>query len=138
MPVHVADLTCEALAEAGREIDNAKVAVLGYSYLENSGDTRNSPSETLILELERRGGVVAVHDPYVAEFSVDLAQVIAGADAIVLMVAHDMYRSLDLTALRKKVNVPIMIDARNIVDRESATRAGFKHVLLGSRRGDVD
>jgi UDP-N-acetyl-D-mannosaminuronic acid dehydrogenase len=138
MPAHVADLTCETLDSNARGIKDAKIAVLGYSYLENSGDTRNSPSEALVHELKGRGGVVAIHDPYVKEFSGGVDQVITAADAIVLMVGHDLYRNMDLTALRKKVNEPIIIDARNIIDGKTATQAGFKYVLLGSRRGNID
>jgi UDP-N-acetyl-D-mannosaminuronic acid dehydrogenase len=135
MPVHVADLTCRTLDSDANGIKGAKIAVLGYSYLENSGDTRNSPSEALVGELERRGGVVAIHDPYVTEFSNSVDQIISDSDAIVLMVGHDQYRSMDLPALREKVNNPIIIDTRNIIDKNSATKAGFKHVLLGSSRG---
>ena len=138
MPIHVADLTCTALGREGRAIQGARIGVLGYSYLENSGDTRNSPSIPLIKELEDRGGAVAVHDPFVHEYSGGLEQVVAGADAVVLMVAHDLYRTLDLPALREKVNTPIIVDTRNIIDGEAARRAGFKYVLLGAYQSDND
>ena len=51
MPLHVADLTATALQEAGVDVTAARVAVLGYAYLENSDDTRDSPSAALVERL---------------------------------------------------------------------------------------
>src|SRR5205807_9712185 len=44
MPSHVAGLVAHGLAAHGRAIPGSRIAVLGYAYLENTGDTRNSPS----------------------------------------------------------------------------------------------
>ena len=58
MPLHTADLVRDALAEAGRPLAGAKVAVLGLSYLENSDDTRNTPALPLVRTLRARGARV--------------------------------------------------------------------------------
>lgn len=42
MPSHTADLLEEGLREAGKELTNAKIAILGVAFLENSDDTRNT------------------------------------------------------------------------------------------------
>ena len=39
-----APLTQEALAEHNKEISGSKIAVLGVAFLENSDDTRNTPT----------------------------------------------------------------------------------------------
>ena len=96
MPLHVAELTVDGLREAHVEIEEARIAVLGYAYLENSDDTRNSPSITLISRLEELGAEVVVHDPWVREYQGEIEAVVQGCDAIVVMVAHDAYRALDL------------------------------------------
>ena len=51
----IAARTLDALKEAGCEIEDARIAVLGYACLENSDDMRNSPSITLISRLEELG-----------------------------------------------------------------------------------
>ncbi len=48
MPVHMVKLLEKALARHNKTMDKVKVLVLGYAYLENSDDARNSPSATLI------------------------------------------------------------------------------------------
>lgn len=137
MPRHVADLTFAALREAGRAVRGARVAVLGYAYLENSDDTRNSPSEALVRRLREHGADVLVHDPFVARYAGPLEAVARGADCLVLMVAHDLYRSLDWPALRAIVRTPAVVDGRNLVGPD-ATAAGFTLVGLGKGRPLAD
>jgi UDP-N-acetyl-D-mannosaminuronic acid dehydrogenase len=108
MPLHMADLTVEALREAGVEIKNAKVAVLGYAYLEISDDTRNSPSEVLVARLQELGAEVVVHDPYVLQGG--LREMVWGCDAVALMVAHAAYRAVYQGKLRTRVARPILTD----------------------------
>ena len=86
-PLNDGTIEEEALAEAGRPLAGAWVLVLGYAYLENSDDTRNSPSAVLVEQLRERGAEVVIHDPYVPGYQGDvyaLAQgnvVIGGAGA---------------------------------------------------------
>jgi UDP-N-acetyl-D-mannosaminuronic acid dehydrogenase len=131
MPLHVADMTVRALYEAGVGVQDAKIAVLGYAYLENSDDTRNSPSEVLAKSLQARGAQVAVHDPYVAGYRGDLHGVVQGCHAVIVMVAHDTYRGLDLNELREMVQAPILVDGRNLFQMEQAQAAGWDYRSLG-------
>lgn len=111
MPLHVADLVVDALREAGRDIAGARVAVLGYAYLENSDDTRNSPSAVLVERLYELGAEVLVHDPYVPEYRGDLLERVRGCDAVVVMVRHENYRMLPDEVL----GAPVVVDGRNVV-----------------------
>jgi UDP-N-acetyl-D-mannosaminuronic acid dehydrogenase len=128
MPHHMVDLTVEALEEAGVSIDEAKVAVLGYAYLENSDDTRNSPSAVLVEELRELGAEVVIHDPYVAEYQGHLQERVQGSHALVVMVAHDDYRALDLDALRATVVHPTIVDGRHVFPKN---QAGWAHYGVG-------
>ena len=134
MPLHVLDLLIDALSRAGMAIEDARVAVLGYAYLENSDDTRNSPSQVLVARLRELGAQVVIHDPYVPEYKGDLAQVVQGCDAIVLMVAHDVYRAVDLEDLKVKVACPILIDGRHIFSMRQAQTAGWDYYSVGLGR----
>src|SRR5207249_606029 len=109
MPLHVADLTCEALREAGRALAQARVAVLGYAYLEESDDGRNSPSEALVARLQQLGAEITIHDPYVVQYQGDLGALVLGCDAAVVMVAHNAYRALDLGALKSALRTPVLV-----------------------------
>ena len=44
MPLHMADLAEAALRQAGIPLSSAKIAILGYAFLEESDDTRNTPA----------------------------------------------------------------------------------------------
>jgi len=143
MPQHVADLVAEVLAEAGRAIRGARVAILGYAYIENSDDTRNSPSVSLVARLKEWGAEVVVHDPWVrisesANPGVllvrDVGEAVKGADAIVLMVAHEEYRRLSLTEMRQAVRTPVLVDGRHVFPVEEARRADFIYRGIGIGR----
>ena len=54
MPLHTLALLKEGLAAAGSALAGARVVVLGFSYLEESDDSRNSPSEVLVDRLRCR------------------------------------------------------------------------------------
>jgi UDP-N-acetyl-D-mannosaminuronic acid dehydrogenase len=130
MPVHMADLLEQALAQAGRPPHDATVAVLGYAFLENSDDARNTPTLPLLRELQKRGIAYRVHDPFIKEddglvISQDIASVIKGTDALVLMTAHQTYRKLTPGRLQKLMKTPIIVDGRNIFDPASFANAGF-------------
>ena len=131
MPLHMADLTVDALREAKTEIRDAKVAVLGYAYLENSDDTRNSPSKVLVAWLRELGAEVVIHDPFVPGYQGDLREVVRDCDAVVLMVAHDAYRATDLSRLQMQVAQPILIDGRHVFDAGQARAAGWDYRGIG-------
>ncbi|MBV9172476.1 MAG: nucleotide sugar dehydrogenase, partial [Chloroflexi bacterium] len=122
------------LAVGGRFFNNARVAILGYAYLEDSDDARNSPSAALVQELERRGARVAIHDPFVDGCERRLERVVAGADSLVIMVAHSAYRHLDLLSLGSGMRTRTLIDARHVFDQAAAEAAGFIYRCLGVGR----
>jgi UDP-N-acetyl-D-mannosaminuronic acid dehydrogenase len=134
MPLHVAELVREALAAEEVELADARVTVLGYAYLENADDTRNSPSAVLVERLRAAGAEVQVHDPWVAGYDGDLDEAVAGSDAVVLMVAHDAYGSLDLGHLRRLTRRSVLVDGRKVFAREQAEAAGFRLYSVGVGR----
>ncbi|HEC35152.1 MAG TPA: hypothetical protein ENI39_01300, partial [Anaerolineae bacterium] len=123
MPLHMVALLEQALAEVGREIAGTRVLVLGYAYLENSDDTRNSPSQVLVRRLRESGAEVAVHDPYVPGYGGDLRSLVEWCDAAVLMVKHDVYTACDLERLLEARSVPV-VDGRNAWQRVDAVKLG--------------
>jgi UDP-N-acetyl-D-mannosaminuronic acid dehydrogenase len=131
MPAHVAALLESGLAALGRELDGSRIAVLGYAYLEESDDDRNSPSAALVERLARRGAEILIHDPFVPNYQGDVWQALAGSDAVVLMVAHSLYRTLDLNQLRQALRTPLLIDGRHCRDAAEVLAAGLHYYCLG-------
>lgn len=137
MPQHVANLTREALREAGFDISKARIAVLGYAYLEDSDDMRNSPSEVLVTMLREMGADVVIHDPWVPEFISDVWGCVNGSDAVVVMVAHYAYKLLDPGALKVALRTPVLIDGRRVFDAVHMQEMGFVYRGIGYGAGLV-
>lgn len=135
MPAHVLALLRKALHEAGRELQGARVLVMGYAYLENSGDTRNSPSVALVELLEEAGAQPVVHDPFVPGYQGDLLPMAQGCDAAVLMVKHDEYAGLDLAALHGALNASVLVDGRGLYQFTEVEKANLTHYQLGRAAG---
>lgn len=135
MPLHMAALVSDALSEVGESVAGARIVVLGYAYLENTGDTRNSPSEVLVNHLRDQGADVVVHDPWVHEHAGDVWERVTGAHAVVIMVAHDAYRSLDLARLASVLRAPVLVDGRHVVETAAASAAGLVFRGLGRAKG---
>jgi UDP-N-acetyl-D-mannosaminuronic acid dehydrogenase len=136
MPHYVAQLTKDAVAKAGINANAAKIAVLGYSYLGDSDDIRNTPADPLIRDLQKAGFKVAVHDPLVREGAIvpiekDVESALEGADAAIVVTAHSPYKSLDLGRMRRLMRTPIIVDGRRVFEREAAEKAGFAFTGVG-------
>lgn len=135
MPKHAVDLVEEALAEHGKKLKGAKVAILGVAFIENSDDTRNTPSATLYAELKKRGAKPVLHDPIVRDFELpftnDLNNALMDADAVILSTKHKEYLKLDLSNLKKKLATPIIVDGRNAFAEDIAVKAGFTYRGVG-------
>ena len=63
--LHVAQLTRDAMRNMSRPLAAADILVLGASYREDVGDTRNSGSELIVRRLTEMGAELRAHDPYV-------------------------------------------------------------------------
>ena len=135
MPTHVIDLLEEGLTEAGRNLENARIAILGVAFLQNSDDTRNTPSKPLYELLLKKGAKPVLHDPYVRDFEIpfteDLNAAIEGADAIVLVTKHKDYVDLDLNAIKNQMRTSVLVDGRNAYDRDECEKAGIIYRGVG-------
>ncbi len=135
MPFHVAELAFDALKELKVRRANAVVAVFGASFLENSGDSRNSPTKALLQCLE---GVkeIRIHDPYLEElegFAVEhrMAEALRGADVTIFMVAHDEYSKVTPAKLKKLMRRLGVVDGRNMFSRTKMQKAGLVYRGVG-------
>lgn len=141
MPIHMFRLTKDAMQRSGVTLKGAKVALLGWAFLSNSDDTRNTPAEPYRDLLVHHGAIVSVHDPYVAEYPgvpvvPFVEEALQDSDAIVIFAGHHQYRTLDPLVLKQLSGKkhPVIIDGRNIIDPDVYIREGF--VYKGIGRGD--
>ncbi|MGA7076301.1 MAG: nucleotide sugar dehydrogenase [Halobacteriota archaeon] len=141
MPMHVLQLIVDALNERGRAVNHSKTAILGFSYKENVGDFRESPTEVLIKELKRRGAGVHLVDPFVdqsilSKFATPektAYDALDAADTLVLMTAHSDFEGLDLVRIKDTMRTAIIVDGRRFFDPERARRLGFIYKGIGAK-----
>jgi len=124
MPVYVVQKISEALAQNGKNLQGAKVLILGVAYKKNVDDIRETPAFRIIELLQEKKAKVDYHDPYVQQLhqtrdynfqmsSIDLsAETLAGYDLVILTTDHDVF-DYDL----------ILQNAKCIVD----TRGRYRH-----------
>lgn len=120
MPLHTVD-RLEILLSG--ELQNKKILIMGISYRQDIGDTRHTPTETLVRTLISRGAVVCGYDPFLdywAEMDWSLPTEFpspVGFDAIVFCVPHFKFQSIDLLDWIAN-SCPLIFDAANLLTME--------------------
>ncbi len=137
MPLHIVDLTMKMLANAKIDKRKACVTILGASFLQESGDIRNSPTIPVMRSF-KSCTKLTVHDPYVTEIDgvdvvSDLRSALEGADIAIFMVAHSQYASITPATLKKFMKTPRVVDGRNIFSTEKMKKAGIAYSGIGKR-----
>ena len=138
MPKHMAHLTVQGLTRAGKEVPGSRIALLGWAFIANSDDARNTPSETYKDLMQREGANVMIHDPFVEESGInkDLPTVLKNSDAVAIFTGHSVYKSFDPVAMKNltQKSIPVIIDGRNMIDADRFIKEGW--VYKGIGRGD--
>jgi nucleotide sugar dehydrogenase len=143
MPYHIVQILVNALNNVRKPLKGSRIVVLGLSYKEEIGDTRNSPSKPLIHEIKKMGAEIHSVDPFVShqdaisEFEVDshfttLTGIFDGADAIVLMTPHSDFKNIDFRAVKQIMSSnPIIVDGRRIYSPDELNEIGFIYRGIG-------
>jgi len=112
MPRFTVEKTATELADAGRDLGESIVVVLGLTYRPGVDETRASPGIDVAAELRDRGADVYAVDPVctspppdgVEPLGLDEVDTV-DPDALVLVTAHEAFESLDWTAVSDAVVV---------------------------------
>jgi len=141
MPQHMKDLIEDALREKGMKLSNARVCILGFAYLEDSDDTRNTPALPLYNLLLGKCKDVIIHDPLVKDFEGvpiinDLVDAVRGKDCVAIITSHKEYHDISLDWLKDVLSTPVIVDGRNVFNSEECIKAGFsfRGIGIGSRK----
>ena len=117
--------------------DNGKIAIFGVTYKGNVDDTRESPAEKVASKLIEDGFEVKCYDSYAREFKYPLSSLddaVDSADIIVVLAEHDEFKNFDkddIKHISSKVRSKIILDTKNIINKELWKKEGFKVYVLG-------
>ena len=126
MSSFVTEKLIQLLNTSGLAVKGAKALVLGVSFKENCPDIRNSKAFEIYSQLSAAGMQVDAFDPYANEVEVkekhniQLVNALGKYDAIVLVVAHAFFKSLDYASL-KASGKTIIYDTKAFLDRSIVT-----------------
>jgi UDPglucose 6-dehydrogenase len=132
----------EVVTEAlGGSVFERKVTVLGLAFKPDSDDVRDSPALDIAVQLKGLGARVVATDPEAIEssrrlhpqleYTRDLEEALAGADAVVLVTEWPEFRGLDPHWARELVATPLVIDGRNTLDPDRWRAAGWTYRGFG-------
>jgi UDPglucose 6-dehydrogenase len=122
----------------GGSITGKKISVWGLSFKANTDDVRFSPAVSVIELLLAQGAVISAFDPVVREIdnlkieiSKDINESITGANAIVLLTEWQEFKLVNPNSISKLVNQKIIIDSRNLLQKDKWEKAGFQFIGNG-------
>ncbi len=131
----IGQATIKKLIEADKKVKNARVAILGITFKENCPDVRNSKVMDIVHYLREYGVQILVADPIVdkseaqKEYGVKIIDMdgLKELDAVIIAVAHDEFRKLDLNNLCGMFTSGknVLIDVKSIKDKKEAEESGF-------------
>ncbi|WP_439555374.1 nucleotide sugar dehydrogenase [Dyadobacter sp.] len=123
MGVFVANKLVKLLIKKGHKVEGSRVLLLGITFKENCADMRNTRVVDVYRELSDFGLQIDIYDPWaspeqaLSEFSIQLAAEPAGKyEAVVLVVAHDIYNQLDYKRFTNPDSV--IFDLKSVLPRE--------------------
>jgi len=126
MGTFVTEKLIQLLTATGIPVKGANALILGVSFKENCPDIRNSKAFEIYSQLCAAGMQVDAFDPYAnaievkQKHAIDLVNALGKYDAIILVVAHDFFKSLDYTSL-KRSDKTIIYDTKAFLDRSVVT-----------------
>jgi UDPglucose 6-dehydrogenase len=117
------------------------IGVWGLAFKPDTDDVRYSPAIALIKQLLAEGVSVRAYDPKAMEkargeiasaiLSRDPYEAVSGADALVVAAEWREFESLDLTRVKTLMRRPLVLDGRNLFDREKMKSMGFEYLGIG-------
>ena len=128
MPAYAA----ERLAEILGGLEGQRILVLGLTFRPNVAVTPHTNAVDLLREFELRGARVYGDDPLLGEAEVralgfePAPEPLAGYDAVVVHAYHRQYAGLAWAGI-----APLLLDARNALDRSTVEAQGVRYVGVG-------
>ena len=126
MGIFIASKVVKLMIGKGISINRSRTLILGLTFKENCPDTRNTKIVDIYREMTEFGSDVTVLDPWAdpaeakIRYNIDLLNNLRAVeemefDAVILAVAHDVFKNLDLKTIPKTVSV--VYDCKSVLDK---------------------
>ena len=139
------DLFLKKVRKALWVLEGKTLGILGLAFKPGTDDIREAPSTRIIPHLLKGGAVLQMHDPQAMPNMQHLFpeekdrlvycptpyEAARGAHALLLLTEWEEYRQLDWERVRQEVEVPVLVDGRNLLDPQQMQKAGFEYFSIG-------
>jgi len=116
------------------------IALLGLTYKAHTDDLRNSPAIEVAHRLAKKGAILRAYDPMVnstsdipneIEIATTIENAVNQADLAIVLTEWPEFASANWPVLADLMKSPRLVDARNLLDRDSMIELGFRYDDLG-------
>jgi UDPglucose 6-dehydrogenase len=120
------------------------LAVWGLSFKPNTDDIREAPSLRLVPMLLKEGARLKLYDPKAMEnfkklyppgkdldYAPDMYSAVEGASALLIFTEWEEFQRADLNRVKELMELPIIIDGRNIYEPKVVRGLGFEYYGVG-------
>ncbi len=136
------EIVFEKLKSLLGDLKGKTVAIWGLSFKPETDDMREAPSLVVISRLLEAGAKVKVYDPVAmeecrrrigdsVEYAIDMYDAAAGAHAAALLTEWKQFRVPSWQVIRKVMETPVIVDGRNLYDKEELISEGFTYSAIG-------
>ena len=139
------DVFLKKVRQALWVLQDKTIAVFGLAFKPHTDDTREAPGMKIIKALLDEGARVRLHDPKAmplmkmalhedgekVTYCEDPYLAAQHAHALLVFTEWPEYKKLDLARLRDCMDVPVVIDGRNIYDPANMQQLGFEYMSMG-------
>ncbi|MCF7908429.1 MAG: UDP-glucose/GDP-mannose dehydrogenase family protein [Candidatus Omnitrophica bacterium] len=124
-------------------IKNKKIAILGLSFKPDTDDMRFAPSVDIVNSFLKQGAIISAYDPQAyseakdifktakLKFAKDPYAAVKGSDCLCLLTEWEEFKKLDLKKIKKLMRYPLIVDGRNMFDRDKVRDLGFEYIGIG-------
>ena len=139
------DLFLKKVRQALWVLNGKVIGILGLAFKPNTDDIREAPSIKVIESLLAEGAKLQLYDPRAMPniqrlfpekdcrviYGSSAYEAARGTQALRVLTEWDEFRKLDLVRLRDLMEVPILLDGRNVYEPDLVRSVGFEYISVG-------
>ena len=134
----------DKIIKAVGDVKGKTIAIIGLAFKPETDDMREAPALVVIDKLLKDGATVRVFDPIAMDeckrriddtvtYCKNMYDAADGADVFALMTEWRQFRMPSWNVIQKVMNGNVVIDGRNIYDRQELEEQGFVYTRIGEK-----
>jgi len=134
----------DKIVKAVGNVKGKTIAIIGLAFKPETDDMREAPALVVIDKLLKDGAIVRVFDPIAMDeckrrigdtvtYCKNMYDAADGADVFALVTEWRQFRMPSWNVIQKVMNGNVIVDGRNIYDRQELEGMGFVYTRIGEK-----